>query len=93
MRLLLCSLAALVAAAPLRAPLAAQTPTTTASTSTLSLDEALGIARRSNPTYLQSVEQRTRASAQLRSAYGNLLPDLSSSFSTGFRQGKQQFFG
>lgn len=96
MRLLLCSLAACVAAIVSGSPLAAQTPapaTASAQRSTLSLDEALGIARRNNPAYLQSVEQRTRASAQLRSAYGNLLPDLSSSFSTGFRQGKQQFFG
>ena len=92
MRLLLCSLAACMAATPL----AAQTPAPTSppvTGSTLTLEEALAMARGNNPAYLQTVEGRTRAAAQLRSAYGALLPDLHSSFSTAFRQGRQQFFG
>ena len=92
MRLLLCSLAAVVAVSPL----AAQNPSADSAApvgSTLTLDEALQIARRNNPAYLQTVEGRTRAASQVRSAYGALLPDLTSSFSTGFRQGRQQFFG
>ncbi len=92
MRLLLCSLVACMAATPL----VAQTPAPNAAPvtgSTLTLDEALGLARSNNPAYLQTVEGRTRAAAQLRSAYGALLPDLRSSFTTGFRQGRQQFFG
>lgn len=89
MRLLLCSLAACLAAAPLAAQ-----PATTASAAgpALSLEEALGIASRSNPTYLQDVEGRERASAALRSAYGNLFPSVSSSFSSSYRQGKTQLF-
>ena len=42
-------------------PLAAQT-----ARSTLTLAEALEIAKKNNPTYLQSVTGRTRASAALR---------------------------
>jgi outer membrane protein len=92
MRLLLCSLAACMAATPL----VAQTPAPASSPVTgtaLTLDEALAMARGNNPAYLQTVEGRTRAAAQLRSAYGALLPNLNSSFTTGFRQGRQQFFG
>ena len=101
MRLLLPSLAACLAAAPL----AAQTPAPTAPSAptaqpaaaamgpVLTLDEALGIARRNNPTFLSTVEGRRRNSAAVRSAYGALLPNVSSSFSAGFREGRQQFFG
>jgi outer membrane protein len=89
MRLLLCSLAACLAAAPL----AAQTPAPAATGPTHTLDEALGIARRNNPAFLQAVEGRRRSSAAVRSAYGALLPNVSSSFSAGYREGRQQFFG
>lgn len=89
MRLLLCSLAACMVATPLAAQPATPAP---AAGPTLSLDDALGIASRSNPAYLQDVEGRQRASAALRSAYGNLLPSLSSSFSSSYRQGKTQLF-
>ncbi|HEY0971534.1 MAG TPA: TolC family protein [Gemmatimonadales bacterium] len=92
MRLLLCSLAACLAATPLVAQTPSPNPAPAAG-STLTLDEALGLARSNNPAFLQTVEGRTRAAAQLRSAYGALLPDLRSSFTTGFRQGRQQFFG
>jgi outer membrane protein len=86
MRLLLCSLALCVAATPL----AAQTPAPAAVGPVLTLDEALNIARRNNPTFLQTTEGRRRASAAVRSAYGNLLPDISSNFATQFRQGRPQ---
>jgi outer membrane protein len=56
---------------------------------TLSLDEAISIARRNNPTYLQSTNQRRTAAARVRSAYGALAPSLSSSFGTSFREGRQ----
>ena len=68
-------------------PAAAQTRTT------LTLTEALEIANKNNPTYLQSVTGRTRASAAVRSAYGQLLPSADASFSAGFREGRPQFFG
>jgi outer membrane protein len=59
----------------------------------LSLDDALALAKKNNPIYLQSLNGRDRAGTALRSAYGTLLPQASTSFSTGFRQGKPQFFG
>lgn len=70
-------------------PLPAQTP---APGARLSLEEALTLARRSNPTYLQTLEGRKRAGAALRSAYGDFLPSVNSSMTGGFRQGKQQYF-
>lgn len=60
---------------------------------TLTLDEALLLARRNNPIYLQSLNGRTRANAQVRSAYGAFIPSLSSSLTGGFREGRPQNFG
>ncbi|MBV9880318.1 MAG: TolC family protein [Gemmatirosa sp.] len=75
------------------AALPAQTAPAPSSTGpTLSLDEAIGLARRNNPTFQQSVNERRRAAAALRSAYGALAPDVSSNFYTQYRQGGQQFF-
>ena len=51
MRFLLCSLAVCVAVTPL----AAQTPAPAPVGPVLTLDEALNIARRNNPTFLQTV--------------------------------------
>jgi outer membrane protein len=50
------------------------------------------LAIRNNPTYLQSTTGRTRAGAAVRSAYGNLLPNVSTSFGSSYREGRQQFF-
>lgn len=73
--------------------LVAQTPTSAASVGpTLSLDEAIGLARQNNPTFQQSLNNRRRAGAQVRSAYGGLLPSLQTNFSTQYREGRQQFF-
>ncbi|MGZ8456421.1 MAG: TolC family protein, partial [Gemmatirosa sp.] len=73
--------------------LAAQTPGPTASVgATLSLDEAIALARQNNPTFQQSLNNRRRAGAQVRSAYGSLLPNLQTNFSTQYREGRQQFF-
>lgn len=69
-------------------PLAAQ-----AGRPTLTLTEALEIAKRNNPTYLQSVTGRTRAAASLRSAYGALLPSADFSAGASYREGRPQFFG
>ena len=44
---------------------------------TLSLDEAISLAKRNNPSYLQLLNSRTRADANLRAAYGSLLPSAS----------------
>lgn len=58
----------------------------------LTLQEAVELAVRNNPTYLQSTTGRTRAGAAMRTAYGNLLPNVSTSFGSSYREGRQQFF-
>lgn len=60
---------------------------------TLTLDDAIGIAKKNNPVYQQQLSGRTRAALALRSAYGAFLPGADASFGTGYRQGKQEFFG
>lgn len=60
---------------------------------TLSLTEALEIARRNNPQYLQAVTGQTRARSGLRSAYGSLLPSADASLGGSYREGRPQFFG
>ena len=40
----------------------------------LSLADALRVADRNNPTFLQSIAARDAAGAQVRAAYGQLLP-------------------
>lgn len=64
-----------------------------AAPSTLTLDDALGIAKKNNPTFQQQLTGRTRAAAQLRSAYGAFLPSADASFGSGYRQGKPEVFG
>jgi outer membrane protein len=85
MRLVCCVLLLLGVAMPA----GAQTATRT----TLSLVEALDIAKQNNPAYLQSINGRTRASAAVRSAYGALLPNADVSFGSSYREGRPQFFG
>ena len=88
MRLLLCTLATALVVAPLDA----QPAPSPQGGANLSLEEALGIARRNNPTYLQDVEGRESAAAALKSAYGSLMPSVSGSFAYSYRQGKTQLF-
>ncbi|HTR77587.1 MAG TPA: hypothetical protein VMH39_05735, partial [Gemmatimonadaceae bacterium] len=59
---------------------------------TLTVDEAVNIARQNNPTFLQSQNGRRTADAQVTSARGALLPSSSASFNSGFQQGGRQFF-
>lgn len=59
---------------------------------TLSLEEALTLAKANNPTYLQSGNGRRRADAGLRSARGQFLPGANTNFGSNYRQGKPQFF-
>jgi outer membrane protein len=60
---------------------------------TLSLSDALSLAKANNPTYLQSTNGRRRADASLRAANGQFLPSATTNFGTGYRQGIPQFFG
>ncbi|MDB4906402.1 MAG: outer rane efflux protein [Gemmatimonadetes bacterium] len=59
---------------------------------TLTLDEALTLARRNNPTYLQQANARRSADAAVRSARAQLLPSADVSFSNRFQQGGKQVF-
>lgn len=68
-------------------------PAAAQSRTTLTLNEALEIAKKNNPTYLQSITGRTRASAAVRSAYGQLLPSADASAGASYREGRPQFFG
>ena len=65
---------------------AAQTPTR------LTLDEAIQLARRNNPTFLQTVNARRSADAQLRTAYAALLPSVSANLGGRLQKTGQQFF-
>jgi outer membrane protein len=64
----------------------------TAAGPVLTLEEAIGLARRNNPVHLQSLTAQQRAGASLRSAYGQLLPSFDTNFGTSYREGKPQFF-
>jgi outer membrane protein len=60
---------------------------------TLSLEEAIAIALRNSPTYLQSRNEIRTAAAQNRSAWGAFLPSLSTNTGASYREGRQQVFG
>ena len=60
---------------------------------TLTLDEALSLAKKNNPLFLQARNGRTRAGAALRSARGAFVPSLSANLSGGYREGIPQSFG
>ena len=97
MRLLPLAALALVAS-----PVAAQNPPRTpapappapaaapATVATLALEEAVSLARRNNPQHLSTVNDRTVAGSQLRSAYGSFLPSLQAQFGSQYREGLQQ---
>jgi outer membrane protein len=72
-------------------PAAAQ-PRDTTTGPTLTLEEANALAQRNNPTLLTAVNNRRRAAAGIRSAYGAFLPDVNTSFGTSFREGRPQYF-
>jgi outer membrane protein len=58
---------------------------------TLTLDEAIALARRNNPTFRQTVNARRSADAQLRSSYAALLPRVDANLSGRYQQTGQQF--
>jgi outer membrane protein len=90
MRILSFAALALVAFAPV---VQAQNPTARpASGALLTLDEAISLARRNNPIFLQQAGNRRTADAAVRSARGALLPSADASFGTRYQQGGQQVF-
>jgi outer membrane protein len=58
----------------------------------LTLDEAITLARRNNPTFLSVVNSRRTADASVRSARGAFLPSADASFGTRYQQGGSQVF-
>lgn len=89
MRFTTCALLALAFAAPAFG----QSRDSAAVAPVLTLQDAISIARRNNPDFLQTRTARARAGAALRTSYGVLLPDVSTSFSNSYREGRPQFFG
>src|SRR5438094_2306735 len=71
--------------------LAAQgsTPPSRPAATTLTLDEAISLARQNNPLYLQTANERKSADAQVKQAYSALLPSSNASFYSGYQQGGQ----
>jgi outer membrane protein len=57
----------------------------------LSLDEAISIARQNNPNFLTTQNNVRVATSGIRQAYSALLPTVSSSFSTRYQQAGTQF--
>lgn len=70
------------------APLAAQDTT---ARSALTLEEALATARRSNPAFQQTANNVRTADAQVRSAYGALMPSVGSAVTSSYQQGGRSF--
>jgi outer membrane protein len=60
--------------------------------STLTINQAIELARRNNPELQQILNNRINARAAVRSAYGALLPNADASFSVQRQQGGQQIF-
>ena len=93
-------LPSLAALALVAGPVAAQTPSPAptgaapaaapAVVATLTLDEAVSLARRNNPAHLSTVNDRAVAGSQLRSAYGAFMPSVQAQFGSQFREGLQQ---
>jgi outer membrane protein len=74
--------------------LLAQVPRTSTpkpSPMTLTLDDAIAMARQNNPAYLQTTNERRTADAQVRLAYGSLLPSSNAQFYSAYQQGGPVF--
>ena len=69
------------------------TAATPAQRATLSLEEAINLARRNNPVHLATINNRRTADAAVRSARGQLLPSADASFFAQRQQGGRQIFG
>ena len=71
----------------------AQAPAVSSTPATLTLEEAISIARRNNPGYLQTANDRDVAAMNVRSAYASLLPSLNSRLSASYDKAGTQFLG
>jgi outer membrane protein len=59
---------------------------------TLTIEQAIDLARRNNPELQQTLNNRIGAQAAVRSAYGALLPSADAALSVQRQQGGQQIF-
>jgi outer membrane protein len=85
--------AALVANAnSARAQVTGRTALPDASPVALTIDQAVALAQRNNPSFQATRNNRRNAALELRSAYGALLPSLSANLTGQYQQGGQQFF-
>jgi len=60
--------------------------------SALSLEDAIATARKNNPLYLQTENGIRIQDANVRTAYGQLLPRVGASFDTRYQQGGTQYY-
>ena len=67
--------------------------TAPAQRTTLTLEEAITLARRNNPLHLSTINNRRTADAAVRAARGQLLPNADASFFAQRQQGGRQIFG
>jgi outer membrane protein len=75
------------------APVAVRAQSGTVPTgATLTLDDAITLARRNNPVFLSQANSRRTADAAVRSAKGARLPSADASFSSRYQQAGQQVF-
>ncbi|HET7189957.1 MAG TPA: TolC family protein, partial [Gemmatimonadaceae bacterium] len=63
-----------------------------ASGAPLTLDDAISLARKNNPTFLSIANNRRTADAAVRSARGAFLPSADASFGARYQQGGTQVF-
>lgn len=100
---LACGVVLLVAAAPLATVRGQDVPRTGAGApaalplpdrapQTLTIEQAVALARRNNPDYLAQRSNRRTAAAAVRAARGGLLPQMNASLTSLYQQGGQQFF-
>jgi outer membrane protein len=81
----------LFAIAAIPAQLAAQQAVPATAGSTLSLEQAISTAQRNNPQFLQTQNLLRDANANVRTAYGSLMPQANANFSTAYTQGGTQY--
>jgi outer membrane protein len=67
-------------------------PQDSAAPTSLTIEQAIDLARRNNPELQQTLNNRIGAQAAVRSAYGALLPNADASLSVQRQQGGQQIF-
>src|SRR5256884_6378840 len=68
------------------------TPQDSAAPTSLTIEQAIELARRNNPELQQILNNRVGAQAAVRSAYGALLPSADAALSVQRQQGGQQIF-